>query len=378
MSVVRQCMFPDVATLSPSVTLMEAARRMVQQAPGFAVVLDNMALTGLVTEFDLLKWLVRGRDPHTTFIRDLPISSPQVVHEDTQCQELLKLYNQRRFRRFPVMNEDELLSGGIMEKQILTALPRSKLLSHYRVQDILGKKSAIVTLPFTCMAAAREVVSRHLGCILLQKEGETGLAGMVTEGDVLRHWVSGNWQPEARVESIMRSDPITIEPDRDLLYAVDFFKKTGHRRVPVLTPDGTLIGLLTQTDILRQMSHSAHSRRAVMNPEDIEQPAIWFEPDGEHRILALNEKGAKALGLDAESWVGRSVSAFSTDPQLWHAVTVLLQNCGTLEKISLPLRTGDGHPLCVSSRFRLVHTPTGEDRVFWTIGGLESGRKECN
>ncbi|MBF0162315.1 MAG: hypothetical protein HQL88_08500, partial [Magnetococcales bacterium] len=73
----------------------------------------------------------------------------------------------------------------------------------------------------------------------------------------------------------------------------------------------------------------------------------------------------------------RSVHELAVDPDIWGAITTLLQNCGNIDQISLPLRTGQGNGLCVTCRFSLVHTPTGEDRIFWTLLGMESGRSSC-
>lgn len=376
MNIVRDCMFPDVSTLSPTATLLEAVRRVLRGGLGFSVVLDNMNLVGLVTEYDFIRWMVNGYDLSKTKIGDLHVSVPQTVHENTPCQSLFNIYTQRRFRRFPVLNDDELLSGGISEKQILRSLPRSKLMAHYLVSDVVVSAPPILDSNQTVMAVARKMVADHRGCVLIQ-EGETFL-GMITEGDLLRFRVDTAWNPEALVKQLPLVKSKTIEPDRNLLFALDFFAKNGHRRVPVVTKEGQLTGLLTQTDILKQVADSARLHKAVLNPEDIHVPALWFEPDGEHRILALNNKGIEAFELKENDWVGRSVHALSVDPNIWNAISVLLQSCGTINSISLPLRTGEGGSICVSCRFSLVHTPTGEDRIFLTINEMEDGRKICH
>ncbi|MEO5331864.1 MAG: CBS domain-containing protein [Magnetococcus sp. YQC-5] len=376
MKIVRDCMFPNVITLSPHTSLLEAIRRMSRQVSGFAVILDNMSLAGLVTEYDCIKWLVQKPDPETIRLGDLPLSVPQIVHENTQCQELLQIYYRRRFRRFPVLNEDELLSGGITEKQILQAFPRSNLLSHYRVADMTAADLPTIPPTLTYWETARHIVQRHRGCVLVQ-EGEHFL-GMITEGDMLRFRISEKWHPDTMAITLAHPHPLTIEPERDLLHALDLFMRTGHRRMPVVTAQGALTGLLTQTDLLRQVAHSTRSRQAILNPEDIVEPAIWFEPDGEHRILAINEKGALALALDPAVWVGRPVGKLSQDPTIWDAISTLLTNSGVINQITLPLRSGSGLPVCIACRFSLVHTPTGEDRIFWTMGTPESGQSRCD
>lgn len=380
MNVVRDCMFPDVTTLSPSTTFLGALHRVMRHSSGFAVVLDAMAVVGLVTEFDFLRWVVAGHDIARTCIRDLPISIPQTVREDTPCQSLLSIYNHRRFRRFPVLNEEALLSGGITEKQILKSLPRSKLMVHYRVADVLGSAPPVVSVDMTYQEVARKMVQWHRGCVLVS-EGERLLC-LLTEGDLLRFRISPQWHPDALLSQLPRVEPVTIEPQCSLLMALDLFNESSHRRIPVVEPGENgqelkWVGLLTQTDLLKQVVDSARSRKAVLNPEDIHEPAIWFEPEGEHRILALNEKGAKAMALDPFVWVGRSIHDLAVDPAIWDAITVLLQSSGSINRITLPLRSGTGGGFCASCRFSLVHTPTGEDRVFWTVGGMEVDQRGC-
>ena len=381
MNVVHDCMFSGVTTLSPTTTILDAMRRMMRQPPGFAVVLDNTALVGLVTEFDFLRWIVAGHDIKEMHLRDVRLSTPQTVRENTPCQALLHIYNHRRIRRFPVLNEDELLSGGITEKQILKSLPRSKLMVHYRVEDMVVSAPPSVSPDMAYMEVARKMVKWHRGCVLVS-EGER-LLGMVTEGDLLRFRIRPQWTPDARIDQWPMPKPITIEPDRSLLFALNLFVQSNHRRLPVVAKpekegeEGKLIGLLTQTDLLKQVVDSARSHKAILNPEDINEPAIWFEPEGEHRILALNEKAAHAMELDPDAWIGHPVHDLAADPAIWGAISTLLQSSGTIDRIHLPLRSGQGGSICVACRFSLVHTPTGKDRIFWTMGSMENGRERC-
>jgi CBS domain-containing protein len=375
MSIVRDCMFPNIATLSPETTLLEAGTRMVRQAPGFAIILKDMALTGLITDFDFIKWIVDGHDPKQTKISDMTIYPPQSVHENTNCQDLLKIYYKRRFRRFPVLNDEEMLSGGITEKQILAALPRSNLMAHYLVDDMVASKPPTVTPDMPYMEVAKQMISLHRGCVLVMEEGR--YLGMITEGDLLRYRVDPNWSHDLKASEMTSNGAVTISQQADLLQARDLFVMTKHRRMPVVDQKGQVVGLLTQTDLLRQVADSARSHQAVLNPEDIEEPAIWFTPDDNHKILAMNEKGAAALEIDSETWVGRSVQELAVDPSVWSAISTLLLSCGTIDGINIPLKTGSGSSLCAACRFSLIHTPTGADRIFWTIGGMESGRKSC-
>jgi large subunit ribosomal protein L28 len=375
MTIVRDCMFRNIATLEPTTTLLEAIRRVLRQELGFAVVLDNLTPIGMVTEFDFIKWMVRGHRMETTLIQDLPIPTPHIVVEHTDCQEFLTIYNQRRFRRFPVMNEDGLLSGGIMEKQILAALPRSNLLSSYRVANMVVSTPPSVPPDTSFSDCAKRMVQWHRGCVLVTDQDR--MLGIITEGDLLRQRIRGDWSPNLLASTFMTRVLVSIDPHENLLFAIEFFRRTGHRQLPVVSQDGRLIGLLTQTDLLKQMAQAGRSRQAVLNPEDVPEPALWFQPDGDQNILAFNEKARKYLDLNPDIWIGRPIRDLGQDPQVWPAIQVLLRNTGTLTDLQLPVLNGTGQGLTVQCRFSLVHTPSGKDRIFWAIEELDTTSSRC-
>ena len=376
MKVVRSCMFQNIATLSPATTLHEATQIMANQRPGLAVILDNMQVAGVLTEYDIIRWIVEDRDFNNTSLGDLRLSTPHMVHEDTPCQELLRIYNQRRFRRFPVLNEDEMLSGGIMEKQILSAMPRSNLLNHYRISDMISQPPPTIepNMPFSQVAEL--MVKWHRGCLLVA-EGDK-LLGIITEGELVFQRLAENWSPDMPAHSFSSPDPDTIEPQLNLGDALNVFKQTGHRRLPIVTAEGKLIGLLTQTDILKRMAHSARTHEAVLNPEDIDEPAVWIQMEAPHHIQAMNQKGADMLELDPDVWVDKSIIPLFPDPDLWSALAVVLANTRTVGPINLTMKTGKGSNICVSSRLSLIHTPTGEDRIFWRISNRDSDLQVCS
>ncbi|OSM01625.1 putative signal-transduction protein [Magnetofaba australis IT-1] len=363
-------MFRNVITLSPGDTLAVAMRAVAQGGghgpPGFAVVLDQMRLVGLLTEFDMLKWIVQGRDPHSKTLREMRLSAPVSVREETPIQELIDLYNQRRFRRFPVLNEDGVLSGGIMEKQILAALPRTSLLIQFQVADMISPPLPEVGPDVSYREAAKLMMGWHRGCVVVVADHV--MVGIVTERDLIRLRMEPDWDPERPVSSFMSHSINYLTPETDLLKALDFFVETTHRRIPVAEADGSFRGLLTQTAVLNAMVQSARSHQAVLNPESIPEPALWFTPDDKHAILAINAMGGKLLQLNPEEWAGRSAEDLMEDPDVLDALHVLLRNCGHIDNLNLPVRTGAGNRLCVASSFSLVNTPSGGSRIFWSIG----------
>ncbi|MEO5365045.1 MAG: CBS domain-containing protein [Magnetococcus sp. WYHC-3] len=375
MKTVQDFMFTDLPILSPQTTLMTAARQMVKHGPGvFAVVMDHMTLSGMITEYDLVRWIIAGHDFETKRLGELRLSAPQVVHESTPIQDLIKIYNQRRFRRFPVVNQDDMLCGGVMEREIIASLPRSNLLAHYRVADMVHSPPPLMTPPVGYMEVARRLVEWHRGCVMIGSG--TRLEGMITESTMIRARLLPHWTPDLPATAFMRTQMDTIEPDRDLIYALEFFDRTGRRRLPVVDREGRLLGLVTQTDILKSMAQSVRSHLAVLNPEDIREPALWVENGGEFRILAMNEKGMKVLQRDLSA-AGQSAHMLTHDPDLWDAVATLLSHCGRFGPVNLAIQMGGGDRSCLKCSFMLVETPSGESRIFCTMGEGDSAAEAC-
>ncbi|WP_322816486.1 CBS domain-containing protein [Chloroflexus sp.] len=58
-----------------------------------------------------------------------------------------------------------------------------------------------------------------------------------------------------RVAEWMTENPVTVMPDFSVLAAYERMRARGIRRMPVVDKDGTLVGIITRSDIEQAMSH---------------------------------------------------------------------------------------------------------------------------
>ena len=83
------------------------------------------------------------------------------------------------------------------------------------------------------------------------------LCGVLSEGDCLKEIVKGRYDNSPNdtgtVGQHMTKDPLTIDPDMNILDAAQFFLDKKFRRFPVVK-NGELVGLLTQADILKAVN----------------------------------------------------------------------------------------------------------------------------
>ena len=83
------------------------------------------------------------------------------------------------------------------------------------------------------------------------------LIGVLSEGDCLKEIVKGKYHNSVTnpgtVGEHMTTNVTTIKPNMTILDAAHFFLSQRYRRFPV-TKNGKLVGLLTQTDLMRAMN----------------------------------------------------------------------------------------------------------------------------
>ncbi len=76
------------------------------------------------------------------------------------------------------------------------------------------------------------------------------LAGIVTDRDLRLAVVETLSEPGLTVASVMTPDPVTVTEGTSLRDAAALISKNKFNALPVLSPSGELVGVLTTTDIL--------------------------------------------------------------------------------------------------------------------------------
>jgi CBS domain-containing protein len=104
-----------VVTALGSDTVFNAARQMQEKNVGSIVVFDaDKKPIGMVTDRDIaVKVIAEGKDPKTTFLREIMSEETTVLHQNQGIFDATKLMNEKGIRRIPVVDADGKLSGII-------------------------------------------------------------------------------------------------------------------------------------------------------------------------------------------------------------------------------------------------------------------------
>ena len=79
---------------------------------------------------------------------------------------------------------------------------------------------------------------------------------MLTERDIFGRIVGGNVDLNRPVETLMTSDPHTLDLDQTILDAILLMQTGRFRNVPVVDETGHLVGVVRQSDIIKYLAES--------------------------------------------------------------------------------------------------------------------------
>lgn len=109
------------STVSPSQMVTDAVAVMAEKNYGAMVVVDaEDKVVGIITERDVVKRIVNaGVDASKTPISEVMTHDPDVAVEDDEIEEWMKTMSQKRYRRIPVVDEDNRIRAILTQTDLV-------------------------------------------------------------------------------------------------------------------------------------------------------------------------------------------------------------------------------------------------------------------
>lgn len=120
----KDYMTANLVTLSPDTSVMEAIRILLDKGISGAPVVDKMGrLVGLLSEKDCMRVATHAGYYGEAGGKVSEFMSPDVitVEGDTSVIEIAKMFMEKPFKRYPVMDDNRLV-GSISRRDVLKAI----------------------------------------------------------------------------------------------------------------------------------------------------------------------------------------------------------------------------------------------------------------
>jgi CBS domain-containing protein len=123
-----------------------------------------------------------------------------------------------------------------------------------RVSDYCSQEAITVKREYSLLETAQLMRDQHVGCVVVVDEDPTGKrpVGILTDRDIVVGVLAQTDRQLhlIRVDDVMTRNPLQAKATDDLSDTLMEMRAKGIRRMPVVSSEGTLVGVLSFDDIL--------------------------------------------------------------------------------------------------------------------------------
>lgn len=136
----------------------------------------------------------------------------------------------------------------------------------------LVRRRAVTCRPDTTLIeASQRMRAEGVGSVLVLRDSV--IVGIVTDRDISVRGLAEGLGPTAKVESVMSHDVQYVFEDTDLFTVAGKMATTGYRRMPVLSSDNGLIGVISLDDLIMVFAEQIRKLGAAVRKEITHAPA---------------------------------------------------------------------------------------------------------
>ncbi len=218
-------------------------------------------LVGIISEKDIANKLGSAKYGNLSLshfhISTVMVKDVVTVDVNDESADVAKLILEKNIGALPVMSGDEM--KGIITKSDFIYLCKAKAYKKVLVKDIMTKDIISISSSDRLVHARKVIMDSKVGRLLISEDNE--LAGILTSKDIAKALVSfrkraANENMAAQIKELITSDFMsenveTISMNSSVPELADEMLKTGFNGYPVVNDNDQVIGIVTQTDLLK-------------------------------------------------------------------------------------------------------------------------------
>ena len=257
---IKNLMSEDLITVDKDQNLSDALKLFRKHNVSRLPVTNHKELVGIISERDIANKLGSSKSenmPASRFhISSVMVKDVITVPETMQLADVAKIMLEKGIGSVPVMRDDEMV--GIVSKADFVTLAVGIAFDKIAVKEIMSKEVIVADPADRLVHARRKMLDNNVGRLPVVDDDK--LVGMITSKDLMRAFIDfrknvpEKYQKsqikEVLVEDIMSSNPCYVSKEMSITEVSNIMMETGFNGLPVLE-DGKLVGIITQTDILR-------------------------------------------------------------------------------------------------------------------------------
>ena len=250
------------------------------------LVVENKHLVGILTEQDVVRFVAQQSSFNDTAIRDVMTHPVITLHESdlTNLLFVIDLLHQHHIRHLPILDEQNQLVGLVTHESLHQISEPINLLRLRVVSEVMTRE--VIYAPSDCfMLEIAHLMAEHgVSCVVLVEDKEQSRrlgreneqqvlgtvdkgtsvlspddqklipVGIITERDLVQFQALGLSLEHCLAQAVMTTLPFAIKPETSLWRVDQLMKQYFIQRVLVTGEEGELLGIVTQSNLLKALN----------------------------------------------------------------------------------------------------------------------------
>ena len=234
------------------------------QRVNYVLVMVYQQLLGIFTERDVVRLSAQGIDFASVTIAE--VMTRQLitlkVSEFETVFTALNLFRQYHIRHLPLLDDHSELVGVITTEGLRKSLQPNTLLKMSSVREVMSTHAITASPSSSIIEVAHLMTTHQISCVVIvqSKEQDSNSVlhpiGIITERDIVQLQTLELNLNSFEAHSVMSSPLVCLSPGEPLLKASQTMQQLQVRRLVVTDEQGSLAGILTQTNMLAVLNLS--------------------------------------------------------------------------------------------------------------------------
>lgn len=264
---VKNLMTENLITIDKDQNLSDAIKLMGKNKVSRLLVLNTnqdhkKELVGIISERDIAREIGSSKLEKKPLAR-IHVSSVMVkevitADEDTDLVDVAKLMLDNRIGSVPVMDFEGNLVGMVTKADFLT-LADGRAFGKIPIKEVMSTNIISVNPSERAVHGRRLMLDSKVGRLPVIDDDK--LVGILTSKDLIRLFIDikknvpdnhqKNKIKEVLISDIMSSNPLSANENESISKADKLMIETGFSGLPIINDSDMVIGMITQTDILK-------------------------------------------------------------------------------------------------------------------------------
>lgn len=131
-------------------------------------------------------------------------------------------------------------------------------------EDVMTPSPTYCHPQHTAVEAAELMLREDIGLVPVVAENDTRLIGVLTDRDIVLKVVAAGRDPRTTaVSEVMTAEPVACLPQESIESVMELMASRQVRRIPVVDPRGSILGIVSQADIATRVSRPEETGQVV-------------------------------------------------------------------------------------------------------------------